>query len=282
MAGTIIFDWDGTLHDTAHLYGCAFRTAYTWLEQGGYVPDRIYSDEDVSVFLGMNAMDMWDAFMQRETTGRENASVKAAARRLRAKGMTIPLLPEAVKNRASAMIGEEMVRAVRAGHARLYPGVPGMLDLLRRQGYHLVFLSNCKRAYMQAHREQFQLDRWFSGFYCCEDYGFATKEQIFPDIRARFPDVFLVVGDRASDMQVAQVHHLRAVGCAYGYGIRQGGGRDDPAGESGEAVGSAITAEESGETGGRDDQIPELAGADRIACCVEQIPGLAAELALCL
>ena len=60
---TLIFDWDGTLHNTLHLYGKAFRRAYEELVRFSCAPPRIYSDREVSIYLGMNAEDMWNAFM---------------------------------------------------------------------------------------------------------------------------------------------------------------------------------------------------------------------------
>lgn len=192
MIRTLIFDWDGTLHDTGRLYGCAFRKAYGWLVSGGWAPERDYRDEEVTCYLGMNAPDMWNRFM--------------------------PLLPQEIKNRASDIIGREMISRVEAGGAVLYPGAEVTLNRLKSLGYDMVILSNCKRAYLQAHRRAFSLDRWFTGFYCCEDYGFAPKEEIFPAFRRLHPESYVVIGDRDSDIKVACVHGLLSVGCAYGFG----------------------------------------------------------------
>lgn len=192
MIRTLIFDWDGTLHNTAHLYGRAFRSAYRWLVSEGYAPEREYSDEEVSVYLGMNARDMWNRFM--------------------------PRLPRNVKEQASAMIGRRMVSAVQAGEAELYPGTEEILEQLKGQGFQMVILSNCKREYLEAHRAVFRLDRWFHGFYCSGDFAFAPKKEIFPIIRRRYPERFAVIGDRASDFKVAAVHNLFSIGCAYGFG----------------------------------------------------------------
>lgn len=189
---TLIFDWDGTLHNTLHLYGQAFRTAYGMLVQSGYAPEKQYSDREVSIYLGMNASDMWKVFM--------------------------PELPQEIAQEASDLIGREMVTAIAQGKAVLYDGVPGVLEQLHTQGYTMVFLSNCKHAYQEAHRGYFNLDRWFSGYFCCEDYQNRPKEEIFPYIAAQFPGPYLVIGDRKSDIQVAQVHGLKSIGCRYGFG----------------------------------------------------------------
>ncbi|MGN1001552.1 MAG: HAD family hydrolase, partial [Oscillospiraceae bacterium] len=178
MNRTLIFDWDGTLHDTAHLYGCAFRSAYAWLVSEGYARPRAYSDAEVSVYLGMTARDMWDSFM--------------------------PQLPREIKEQASAIIGREMIWAIRAGRAALYPGTEAVLDELKSLGFQMVILSNCKHEYMEAHREKFRLDRWFSGFYCSGDFAFAPKEEIVPVIQRRFPGRFAVIGDRDSDFRAAK------------------------------------------------------------------------------
>ena len=191
---TLIFDWDGTLHNTLHLYGKAFRIAYQELVEGGYAPPRYCSDEEMSQYLGMNAPDMWNAFM--------------------------PNLPQEVKSAASNRVGREMVQLIEQGEAVLYDGVPAMLDQLQGQGHTMVFLSNCKHAYQEAHRRQFELDRWFSGYFCCEDYDFRPKEEIFPLISAQFPGPYLVIGDRASDFKVAQAHGLKSIGCGYGFGTQ--------------------------------------------------------------
>lgn len=189
---TLIFDWDGTLHNTLHLYGQAFRCAYQELVQLGYASPRYYSDEEVSVYLGMNAPDMWNTFM--------------------------PELPQTAKQAASNRIGLEMVRLIEQGEAVLYDGVPAMLNQLRTQGHIMVFLSNCRHNYQEAHRRYFGLDRWFSGYFCCEDYEYRPKEEIFPYIAAQFPEPYLVIGDRASDFKVASTHGLKSIGCGYGFG----------------------------------------------------------------
>jgi phosphoglycolate phosphatase len=192
---TLIFDWDGTLHNTKHLYGCAFRKAYHWLVESGYAPSHDYSDEDVSIYLGMNAPDMWNAFL--------------------------PHLPQEIKMYCSDLVGREMVAAVRRRDAILYPGATETLTNLKALGYRMAILSNCKHAYLEAHRACFGLDQWFDGFYCCQDYDFAPKEVIFTDIRSAFPGRFLVIGDRASDLAVARIHHLPSIGCAYGFGTSE-------------------------------------------------------------
>ncbi len=189
---TLIFDWDGTLHDTLHLYGSAVRSVYKELADSGEAPQHWYRDEDLSVYLGMNAHDMWADFM--------------------------PELSEQRRNEMSRRVGEYMIALIEAGETNLYPGTEDVLDRLKAEGYRMVLLSNCTCAYMEAHRRHFQLDRWFEGYYPCEAWGNAPKEDIFSHIRQAFEGDFCVIGDRESDLKVAQVHRLFSIACTWGFG----------------------------------------------------------------
>lgn len=190
---TLVFDYDGTLHDTAAPYGVAVREAAAWLAAQGCPPRRELTDAALTRYLGMTAPEMWADFM--------------------------PGLEEGLRREASARIGRAMIRQVLSGQSRLYPGIPEALEALRRAGHRLLMLSNCARSYMDAQREAFGLDRWFEGYYCAGDYGFRPKEEVFSVLRGEHPDrAYCMIGDRASDIRVATVHGLPSVGCAYGFG----------------------------------------------------------------
>ena len=189
----LIFDYDGTVHNTARLYGCAFRKAYERLTADGYAEEHYYSDEYMSKYLGMTADEMWQEFM--------------------------PDLPPDITKRTSAEVGSEMVNQVFTGSAVLYDGIETALDELKNIALKMVILSNCHREYLDAHRRHFNLDRWFDGYYCAEDFGNIPKEKIFTHIKKNFPnEKYIVIGDRYSDFKVGLVHGLPTVGCAYGFG----------------------------------------------------------------
>lgn len=192
MKKYIIFDYDGTLHDTMYIYGNAFRSTYQWLVTNGQAPERTFKDCEISIWLGYNSQDMWEAFM--------------------------PSLSRSWKEKASGNIGRLMLEQMEEKKARLYDGALNTLQLLKEQGYGLIFLSNCKEAYMQEHQELFGLDRYFEGFYCCQTYNFIPKKDIFPILAKDFPGKHMIVGDRFSDIEVAVTHQLLSIGCAYGYG----------------------------------------------------------------
>lgn len=189
---TIVFDYDGTLHNTKRLYGCAFRKGYAMLVQEGYATERYYADDEISCWLGVNAPDMWHSFM--------------------------PGLPEEMMQKASMLIGQEMISGVLRGEAVLYDGVTEMLRELKDAGNRLMILSNCRHAYMDAHRQALGLDSFFDAYFCAEDYGFIPKEDIFKELQRLYPDDrYIMVGDRASDIEVGIRHHIPTIGCLYGF-----------------------------------------------------------------
>ena len=190
---TIIFDYDGTIHDGLVIYGPAFRLAYNYLKELGFIPkESEISDEKIGSFLGYSSVDTWSVFR--------------------------PDLPLEIKNVCSEMITQGLLAFVKMGKARLYENSLDMLRSLKDKGYSLVFLSNCKRGYMEAHIKSFGLDKYFDGFYCTEDFGFTPKHEIFEYIEKEFNGDFAIIGDRFHDIEVALKHNIFAVGCNYGYG----------------------------------------------------------------
>ena len=192
-AGTVFFDYDGTLHDCMRIYGPAFRRAYAWLVDEGYAQPRTFTDEWISRWLGWQVRDMWEAFA--------------------------PELPERVWKPASRIVGEEMDRLLDEGAGGLFEGVPEMLDELRGEGFDLVFLSNCGVDYRDRHRRVFDLDRWFCAYYCAGAYPGLAKWEIYEQVAAcKHLRPHVVVGDRFHDIEVALRAGVPSVGCAYGFG----------------------------------------------------------------
>ena len=129
----------------------------------------------------------------------------------------MPQLPETEKEFCSIMIGNEMLRAIKLGEAQLYDGAENTLLQLKAD-YELIFLSNCKISYMEESIRCFGLERFFTAFYCTEQYDFAPKDEIFKEIADLYPGRFIIIGDRETDLKIAKRFQLPFIGCAYGYG----------------------------------------------------------------
>lgn len=212
----LLFDYDGTLHDSLAIYAPAVRAAYDALAARGLAEGEPPGVEAIRRWIGMAPSEMWEQFQPQLSFGEKQAG--------------------------GTYIGRRMQELVEAGQARLYPGVPQVLDELKTLGVGMLLLSNCPVSYLRAHTACFGLERWFDGLYCGEEFNYRPKHEILPLLQARWPGEFLVIGDREQDMEMARRNRVPAVGCLYGYGSRE-----------------------------------ELAGATWLAKTPEEIPGLVRE-----
>lgn len=188
----IIFDYDGTIHNSMKTYGPAFRSTVAWLAENGLAEPRDYTDNEISYWLGFNSNDMWENFM--------------------------PHLAPEIRQAARKRLGKDMAERVENGEGALFDGAEDMLAQLKSLGHTLIFLSNCRISYLERHRRIFALDRFFDHFYCCEEFGFIPKYEIFRRFSGTHDGGYIVVGDRFHDIETAVKNNLRSVGCAYGYG----------------------------------------------------------------
>lgn len=192
MKPTLIFDYDGTIHNTMVIYESSFRKTYDWLVEEGYAPKQQIPSGQIAGWLGMNSRDMWNSFL--------------------------PELRQEVKEEASLRTGRDMVKQVREHKAVWYPGEEAVLNELHMAGYQMLILSNCKIAYREVHWKEFSMERWFSAFYDCESYAFAPKTEIIKEVQKAFPGPFIVIGDRHSDFACARASKSPFIGCRYGFG----------------------------------------------------------------
>ena len=100
----LIFDYDGTIHNSMKTYAPAFRGTMKWLSDNGYIEHKEYADSEISCWLGFNSTDMWGRFH--------------------------PELAHDIKEKARKMLGEDMARRVENGEGALFEGVPEMLSLI--------------------------------------------------------------------------------------------------------------------------------------------------------
>lgn len=189
---TIIFDWDGTLHESMVIYYPALMKSIRYLTDQGYISHKTISEEDAKRYIGMNPKDMWKTFL--------------------------PELDESITSKASQIISEAMIDAIDQRKARLYPQALEILQALKNKGYTLIYLSNSKTYYMNKMREAFGLNRYFDYMICSELYGFMPKKDILASIKHQFEQPMVMVGDRLIDIETGQTHGAKTIGCAYGYG----------------------------------------------------------------
>lgn len=189
---TLIFDFDGTIHDSIHIYYPAFMKAYDYLVKNGVAEVRTFSKEEVSKWLGYNSVDMWQNFM--------------------------PNCPPFHQNEARTIIGIEMQNRLENGDGVLYHDAIETLAYLKDRGYTLIFLSNCGEAYMNSAIRAFGLDRYFNRFVCSAQHGQLPKWKILKHMVLDLEREIAIIGDRYHDMEAGFLNDITAIGCSYGYG----------------------------------------------------------------
>lgn len=189
---TIIFDWDGTLHESMIIYYPAFMKSLAFLNERGYTLNQRMTPSEVKPYLGMNPREMWQAFLPNG-------------------------LQEDVKQ-ASQIISQAMIDAIQHHQARLYPYAIEVLHYLKNKGYELVYLSNSKIYYMEMMKEAFHLDTVFDRMICSEMYQFSPKKDILAQMKSELKQPMVMIGDRHIDIETGRYNHAMTIGCAYGYG----------------------------------------------------------------
>jgi phosphoglycolate phosphatase len=189
---TLFFDYDGTLHDSIRLYAPAFRKAYEFLVEKDLAKAKEWTEEEISYWLGYNSKDMWKSFR--------------------------PDLSTEIQKQCSEIIGREMERYIKEGKPKLYEGSLDTLAALKEKGYHLIFISNCKVAYMENHKKMFHLDNYFEEFLCSEAFDFKPKYDILALYSDNYPQKKVIIGDRKQDMEAGIKNNIYTIGCTYGYG----------------------------------------------------------------
>ncbi|MGO1580471.1 MAG: HAD family hydrolase [Peptoniphilaceae bacterium] len=187
----LIFDYDGTIHDTMKIYKDAFLKGYDYLVSENILPVKNFKDSEISKWLGYNKEEMWESFA--------------------------PEIADSYKKQAGQMIADKMIDNISDNKAELYDGVEDLLIKLKKDGHKLILLTNSNTRYLERNREYFNLDRFFDDYYWAEKYNYIPKPEIFKDIKEKYKDDFIMIGDRFHDMEVAKVHNLRSIGCAYGF-----------------------------------------------------------------
>ena len=191
----LIFDYDGTIHNSMLTYAPAFRDTMKWLSDNGYIAAKEYTDAEISCWLGFNSTDMWNSFH--------------------------PELDLEIREKARLMLGKNMAERVDRGEGALYDGAEEVLSQLKSSGNTLIFMSNCRFHYLERHKRVFRLDRFFDYFYCCEAFDFIPKYEIFREIAPNHTGNFTIIGDRFHDIETAVRNGLTSIGCAYGFGSRE-------------------------------------------------------------
>ena len=192
---TLIFDLDGTLHDSKLLVLKVHEACVTELHY------KISNE----LFLGLFGKPIHEV--------REELSVNLT------------------NDQISAFLDcyfTKLLEKVNQGEACLYTGSSEVLDILKETGWKLAICTNVHTPFIKVYREIFNLDKWFSGkntsIYWSgkSNQENKTKEwmiqQILKELNSK---AAIMVGDRKVDIDAARKNNLTTIGCLYGFGSRE-------------------------------------------------------------
>jgi phosphoglycolate phosphatase len=99
----------------------------------------------------------------------------------------------------------------------LYEGITCLLAKLKENGYKLCICSNGGKEYIEGITNKFSLDNYFDDIRYSQDG--ITKSQAVELLKIKYSvDMFVMVGDRSSDIEAASDNHGISIGVTYGFG----------------------------------------------------------------
>ena len=193
---SIIFDFDGTLHNTIKIYYPAFSSGVEFLRNYGFAKDFELSEKNVAKFLGEKPNFAYE---------------------LIAKGAD-----EKLKREVMALVGKKMDENIKNGLGELYAGTVKVLEELSKN-YDLYILSNCRESYLDTALDVYGIKKYFKKYFAAETYAFIPKDEIIKKERKNIREEIIFVGDRHNDMEAARINNLKSIFCNYGFGSYEEG-----------------------------------------------------------
>jgi phosphoglycolate phosphatase-like HAD superfamily hydrolase len=174
----IVFDVDGTLHDTFRWWSPIIRAGVAKFAEQNGIDVTLPNDREAEAVVGMRDAGVW-----------------------------APFLPEAHKHRwldLRAVVLPMEVAEIRSGVDYLFAGVRSLLPHLRAIGVKVALASNCRRTYMAAMMEGQGLKALSDWQFCLDSDGVESKTDMLRLAReAASAERVVMVGDREPDHESA-------------------------------------------------------------------------------
>ena len=175
----VVFDVDGTLHDTFRWWAPVIRSGLARFAEQHDLPVTMPTDAEAEAVVGMRDAGVW-----------------------------APFLPEGHKHRwqdLRAVVLPMEVETVSSGTDYLFAGVRQLLLHLRRIGVKTALASNCRRTYMGAMQHGQGLAALTDWQFCLDSPGVQTKTDMLKEAqKAAGAGRVVMVGDREPDLEAAR------------------------------------------------------------------------------
>ena len=177
----VIFDVDGTLHDTFAWWAPVIRAGVQRFAEQEGLEIAPPTEREAEAVVGMKDAGVW-----------------------------APFLPEGHKDRwldLRAVVLPMEVEEVSRGVDYLFAGVRQLLPHLREQGVKVALASNCRSEYMAAMMEGQGLRELTDWQFCLDSARVETKTDMLREAqRAAAAERVVMVGDREPDHEAAVAH----------------------------------------------------------------------------
>ncbi|CDZ74611.1 putative phosphatase [Peptoniphilus sp. ING2-D1G] len=187
---SIVFDFDGTLHDTMKIYYPAFTSGIEILRECGYAKNFEANEENIKKFLGEKPDYAYN---------------------LIAKDAPSDLVEKVMHHVGTTM--EHNMETV----GELYPHTEEVLEKLYGD-YDLYILSNCRIRYLEKALDIYEIRKYFKDYFTGEAFKYIPKEDILRQERKNMKQEILFVGDRYHDIRAAVNNEIPSVFVKYGFG----------------------------------------------------------------
>ncbi len=187
----LIFDWDGTLMDSAGQIVASFQTAIELLK----LPAR--RNEQISELIGLG---LTEAFSR-----------------------LYPELDDTARLDVMKLYGQHY-RSLPSAHAPLFAGIPDTLARLQAQGYQLAIATGKSRAGLNRALQQTGLSAYFCASRCADETASKPDPRMLEELllhTATEPERALMIGDTEYDMAMARAAGIPALGVACGVHDKQ-------------------------------------------------------------
>lgn len=174
----VVFDVDGTLHDTFQWWSEVIRAGLRRFSELEGIELPVPTDEEAEAVVGMRDAGVW-----------------------------APFLPEGQKHRwqdLRAVVLPMEVEAISSGTDYLFPGVRRLLPHLRSIGVTVALASNCRSTYMGGMLEGQGLRAISDHQFCLDSPGVDSKTDMLSEaLRISGAERAVMVGDREPDHEAA-------------------------------------------------------------------------------
>lgn len=196
--GNIVFDFDGTLHNTYHIY---YEALLKCVKDNNIISLDLNNKEFIKSLLGDKPQDAWKKI--------------------------VPNIKEDKIQLYIEEVSKNMSFFLKNGKGSLYFKTKETLINLKNKGYKLYLLTYSKQDYIKISIDVYGLENIFEGIYTSDTKNFIDKKHTLRKLKKNLTKDIVMIGDRYHDIYAGASNDIFTIFCSYGYGkIKESYGAD--------------------------------------------------------